>query len=232
MKSMSRLCLSLILITLCFPLSEGASFVGERSIEGWGGFADPAGDCKVRAKKGKVIITVPGKEHNLNPTPQYDNVLGPRLLQPVAGDFQIQVKVLPFPRPQAGTATGKDKNSYVGAGLLVWQDEKTFLRCLRAALGERGDVYVHVEAFQKGKRLIGRYFVTIKTRVIPDQAVYLRVQRQGKQLTAWHSLDGKQWTLNARFDFTLPEKLQAGVAAVNAINKEFAPEYEELKLSK
>jgi regulation of enolase protein 1 (concanavalin A-like superfamily) len=226
-----RLALFLLVFMTSFAASAGAQ--EKKPLPGWGDFVDPAGDCKVRAEKDRVTITVPGTNHNLNPIPEYDNVLGPRLLQAVDGNFDVQVQAAVFPQPKANTSTTPQKHSYVAAGLLVWQDDKTFLRCLRAALGERGEVFVHVEAFQGGKRLDGRYFVTAKTRVIPDQAVFLRVERRGKQLTASQSLDGKKWTQHGRFTFsTLPESLRVGVGAVNATTAEFAPQLEELKLTK
>lgn len=215
--------------------ATGAGLGGEKqgkTISGWGEFIDPARDCKVREEKGRVTITVPGTHHNLNPIPEYDNVLGPRLLQAAEGNFDLEVQVAAFPQPKAKTSVGVDKNSYIAAGLLVWVDDKTFVRCLRAALGERGDVFVHVEAFREGKRHSGRYFVTQKTRVIPDQAAYLRVERRGNELTAQQSLDGKKWFLHARFTFPdLPKSLRAGVGAVNSTNVEFAPEFKELKVT-
>lgn len=161
-------------------------------------------------------------------------MLGPRLLQPVEGDFDVEVQVLPFPRPKPNTGTGKDKHSYVAAGLLVWVDDKTFVRCLRAALGEREDVFGHVEAFLEGKRFLGQYFVNMQTRQIPDKTAYLKIERRRlKELAAYQSVDGKKWKLHARFNFPkLPGTVQVGVGVVNSTSLEFAPEMSGLKITR
>ena len=74
---------------------------------------------------------------DLNPTAAFNNVLAPRVLRDVAGDFAAQVRVAAFERPKPKTSSNK-KHSYVGAGLLVWHDEKNFIRLLRAANGDSG----------------------------------------------------------------------------------------------
>ena len=222
---------SLLLLVLC-PCSAGEKKA--KTVPGWGEFIDPAKDCKVHEENGRVTLTVPGTHHNLNPEPEYDNVLGPRLLQPVEGDFQIQVKVLAFTKPGADTSVTKQKLSYLAAGLFIWQDDKTFVRCFRAALGERGDIFVHVEGFHKAKRMPGRVFIKKREeRNIPDEAIYLRVSRRGRDLSVERSMDGKDWARFASMSITgFANKLQVGVAAVNSTNKEFTPQLEELKLTK
>jgi hypothetical protein len=225
-----------LLWALVCPGFFGVGAAQERrtqQLPGWGEFVDPAKDCKVDEAKGRVTITVPGSHHNLNPDPEYNNVLGPRLLQVVEGDFQAQVKVLVFPKPAADTSATKQKLSYVAAGLFVWQDDKTFVRCFRAAVGERGDVFVHVEGFRDAKRLTGRVFIKkMEERNITDDALYIRVTRKGAELTVDRSMDGKDWTKFARIPLSgFAAKLHVGVAAVNATTKEFAPQFEDLKVT-
>lgn len=195
----------------------------------WGQFVDPAGDCDVQETNGTVTIAVPGSEHNLNPEPAYDNILGPRVLQTVEGDFRLQVKVLAYPRPKAKTSANKQGHSYVAAGLIVWQDDKTFLRWFRSANGELGDLFAHGEAFKNAARQ--EYRVLQNSRTIPDKATFLSIERSQGQFTLSWSEDGQRWTAFARMaDGGYAKKLQVGVGVVNATKVPFAPEFQELQL--
>jgi hypothetical protein len=200
------------------------------TIKDWGEFVDPAGDCKVVQKEGRVTIQVPGTQHNLNPTPEYDNCLAPRILQEVDGDFRVYVKVFAFPMPEANTSTTKQGHSYVAAGLLLWQDDKNFVRCLRAALGEREEVFVHVEPFVNGKHP-ARGYQALKDRRLPDKDVYLQAERRGKDFTFSRSSDGKEWEAIIKVtNLDLAKKLRVGVAVVNSTKEEVSPQFAEFKL--
>ena len=221
-------------LVVCLLTASGAlSEARAVDIDGWGKFIDPAGDCKVQEQQGIVSVTVPGSAtaHDLTPTADFDNVSGPRVLQSVQGDFRIDVNVLKFPRPKAKTSVTKQGNSYVAAGLLVWQDEKTFIRWLRAANGERGDLFVHVEPYKESKSNTSTGRVLASSRLIPDEPTFLRLERgQGKFTFSW-SKDGQTWTTYATMsDEDYAEELQVGVGVVNATNVEFAPQFEKLTL--
>ena len=202
-----------------------------QTIKDWGEFIDPAGDCQVVQKEGRVTIKVPGTQHNLNPTPEYDNCLAPRVLREVDGDFQVRVKAFAFPIPEANTSTTKQGHSYVAAGLLVWQDEKTFVRCLRAALGEGGEVFVHVEPFVNGK-YPARGYQAMKDRRTPDKDVYLQAERRGKDFTFSRSMDGKEWEAIVKLtNLNLAKKLRVGVAVVNSTKAEVSPQFAEFTIT-
>jgi regulation of enolase protein 1 (concanavalin A-like superfamily) len=199
------------------------------TILGWGEVTDPAGDCRVTEHNGKVTIVVPGTHHNLNPTPKYNNVLAPRILQEVAGDFTAQVKVHAFPRPKARTSSTTQKISYVGAGLLVWQDDRNFIRVLRAGKGEGDSVFVHSEAYRDGKYV--PFSQALRYTGMEDKSTYVRLVRRGRIFTTWRSFDGSQWEeLQSHASDTLPTKLQVGVAALNSTIREFAPQFESLEI--
>jgi regulation of enolase protein 1 (concanavalin A-like superfamily) len=69
--------------------------------------------------------------------------------------------------------------------------------------------------------------------VIRDEAIYYRVERRGTELISFRSADGKEWSRFASQTFPgLTRKLSVGVAAVNSTRKEFAPQFEELKLAR
>jgi hypothetical protein len=228
MKRLFRVVPFLFVAFLGAPPSHGED-KKPQEIKGWGTVVDPAGDCKVLDKDGKLTITVPGTHHDLNPTPRFDNVLAPRVLQEVEGDFTIQVKVEVFPRPQANTASSKAGISFVGAGLLVWQDGKNFVRLLRAANGESRRLFGHLEVYRYGIPVGDGY-----AWMTEDEASHLKLTRKGNAFSFAVSADGKTWTeikrryIGDRID--LAKKLKVGVAAVNATTKEFAPEFEGLSL--
>jgi len=201
-----------------------------QQITGWGTVFDPAGDCKVAEKDGKVTITIPGTHHDLNPTPRFDNVLAPRVLQAIEGDFSIQVMVDVFARPEGKTASSKAGISFLAAGLLVWQDEKNFVRLLRAANGDRGSLFAHLEVYRDGKFVGDGY-----SFMSDDKATHLKLTRKANVFTFAASADGKEWTeLKGRSvpigEIDLPNKLNVGIAATNSTTKEFAPVFEGLSL--
>ena len=120
-------------------------------IAGWGTIVDPKRACKFDAAADALTITVPAGKYNLNPTPEFNNLDAPRVLRSASGDFQFEARVDPFPLPQAGPAGVKD--NYVGAGLVIWQDERNFVRFVRAGNGETSRVFVHLEHFRDGRNL-------------------------------------------------------------------------------
>ena len=206
-----------------------------RNLSGWGEVVNRAGDCRFEHDGDRLMIVTPGTPtpHDLDPRPEYDNVLGPRVLREMAGDFQLQVKVRAFPLPEAGTFTGKNvKVSYVSAGLLVWVDDKTFIKFQRAANGEAGNAWVHLQGYVDGVKIAIALAPGDVRKVAVDQDTYLRVERVDDMLTFYAGVDGKEWNEIGRVGaLGLPRKLRAGVGVVNATKVDFAPEFEDLKKS-
>ena len=119
----------------------------------WGRVIDPLGGTRFDWDADRLTIAVPGgSNRHLNPMPWFNldaprvlqsplrrprsqrtrpefNVDAPRALQPDAGDFSIQVQVPPF-APPGPADVNKDKNldGYRWAGLVVWMNERNFLR--------------------------------------------------------------------------------------------------------
>src|SRR5438105_10834253 len=101
------------------------------SVPGIGSAIDPAGDCKFAFRDGKLTITLPGTDHGLSV--EQNRMGSPRVLQEVAGDFIVQVKVC-GEFPQGATSLIETRRAFYGAGLLLWQDEGTYLRLERAEM--------------------------------------------------------------------------------------------------
>jgi regulation of enolase protein 1 (concanavalin A-like superfamily) len=238
-KEMRRMLVGLCSIALWHSLPAGIGKADDEKptvVKGWGKFVDPAKDCKVSQDKGRVTITVPKTHHNLNPTKKFDkNTDAPRILQSVEGDFTVEVSVLPFPIPEKGTANNRGGHSYCAAGLVVWQDKTNFVRWFRAANGERGDVFAHGEWYHNGE--LGRLYYprglrNRDRRMEPEQTAHLRLVRRGNQMTFYRSSDRKSWEAFLVLpNLPLGKKLEVGVAAVNSANKQFAPQFENFKLT-
>lgn len=223
------------LLQIALPICGRAVEKTTSVIEGWGTFVDPAGDCKVVKRNGRVTITIPETHHNLNPTVKFGkNTDAPRILQTVEGDFDIQVKVGPFPIPEKGMSNNGGGHSYCAAGLLVWQDNRNFVRWFRAANGDRGDVFVHGECWSDANPGPIYYAPELsnRDRTMQNVTAHLRLTRRGDRMTFYRSQNGKSWEAFLVVpDCSLDDTLQVGIAAVNSAKKEFSPSFENFKLT-
>jgi uncharacterized protein DUF1349 len=200
-------------------------------IRGWGEVVDPAGDCKIIETDGKVSITVPGTQHNLNPLPGWNNLDAPRVLQEVEGDFTLLVKAARFEKPKPNTSSNKEKPaSFIAGGIVIWQDGNNFLRFLRAANADRKDfdAFVAAEYYSEGKKIAGGGAKT------SDMDTYLRVERKKGKFSLSVSDDGKSWTARkpAGKELTLQTKVKVGVAVINSTTAETTHVFSDLKLTK
>ena len=123
------------------------------ALKGWGVAVDPDHDCRIGLEGEKLTIMVPPKRHDLSI--EVGNVNAPRILQLIKGDFIAQVKVSGKVR-HTGEPTSEHYRAYHGGGLLLWQDENTYIRLERASVvqEEAGAVhYANFELRQNGKRV-------------------------------------------------------------------------------
>ncbi|HEV3146633.1 MAG TPA: TIGR03067 domain-containing protein, partial [Gemmataceae bacterium] len=201
-----------------------SAFIHGQTVGGWGEVVDPNRDCQFAGTANELTITVPGGHHNLHPAAPFQNLSAPRVLQKVNGDFDTQVRVLPFNRPKPNTAaTGK--NSYVGAGLVLWQDSNNFVRFFRAANGESGMLVASVEVFKDGKA------VAWGDEEIPDEATHLRIERHGDRCRFLYGPDGQKWTeIPNIFEHLTSGPLEVGIAAANSTTATHAAEFRKLEI--
>jgi hypothetical protein len=196
-----------------------------QEIKGWGAVVDPDGDCRVKAEDGKLTITVPKTYHDLTYADEVTKLNAPRALRDVEGDFRLEVTVKAFPLPEKDTSSS-GRYSFVSSGLLVWEDDKNFIRMDRAAEGANGQPFIWVERFQDGKQVFHEF------KQIDDKDSTLRVERKGTQLTfSVKEGDAQDWTEVHSAEAELPRKLKAGVLAINTTTREFSPQLEGLKLT-
>jgi regulation of enolase protein 1 (concanavalin A-like superfamily) len=200
-------------------------------IKGWGEVIDPDGDCTIQSEKGKVTITVPEKNHNLAPQIGQN---APRIPQEIEGDFTLEVKVSGDFKP-TDRSTLEGGRSFNGAGLLLWQDEKNFLRLERNVfrIPEQNLSVCYpplLELYTDGQYM--------NTNPEPQQdtffkgrSTYLRLERRGGIVRASLSDDGKEWPLVKELRVDFPKKLKVGVAAISTSAEPFNVEFEEFKVS-
>lgn len=219
--------LSPILLFTAFAIVAAAPVKEKKAqtIKGWGTVIDPDRDCKVTEDEGKVTISVPITYHDLTYTDDGAKLNAPRILQDVKGDFSVQLKVRTFPLPQANTSSS-GKHSFVSSGLLMWIDDKNFLRLDRAAVGGGTAPFIWAERFQDGRSAAQKL-----TPLSEDRDTWLRIAYKDGKLTLSSSEDGKQWNDVLTEELKLSEKMQVGVLAINTTTQVFAPTLEEFKVA-
>jgi RNA polymerase sigma factor (sigma-70 family) len=200
---------------------------GEKSaFKGWGSAIDPDGDCKFTVEKGKLTITVPGKDHDLGVERKRMNA--PRVLREIEGDFIVQVKV-------SGTFKPVDPDTdqraaFQGAGLLVLDDDNNYLRLERASFIRDGTTY-HYGSWELRKNAEVENFASPSDYPIEDGTdVYLRIERHGENLHGAISKDGVTWNYVSPTKAVFEKKVKVGVAGVNTSKQEFTPQFSEFKL--
>ncbi|HEY7153944.1 MAG TPA: DUF1349 domain-containing protein, partial [Gemmataceae bacterium] len=200
---------------------------GSSSKLAWQPPVDPDGDCQFKEADGKLTITVPAKSHVLHLGANGMN--SPRLLREVEGDFTAQVRVGGDFTPAADSTNGA-KFSWIGAGLLLWVNDNTFLRLERAGWYERkpSTLYANWEVREDGKlKEVQHNFPSLSAA-----ETYLRLERRGKQILASYSEDGQKWSNVKPLDMELPAKVKIGVLAGSTTSRTFAPTFDQFQLKK
>ncbi len=118
------------------------------TITGWGQMVDPDGDCYFKVGKEAVTIGFSGAHHGLDA--ESGKMNAPRVVRSVQGDFTVQVTVdgnLPLPEDDNVTA-------YVSGGLVLLQDNRTYIRFERASFTRAGQInhYANFEQRIDAKR--------------------------------------------------------------------------------
>jgi regulation of enolase protein 1 (concanavalin A-like superfamily) len=189
---------------------------------------DPDKDCKFIRDKDTLTIEVPGKNHGLSIERGLTNA--PRLLRDMEGDFVAQVRIQGTFQPSRNSTT-HERRPFVGAGLLLLKDEKTYIRLERAALRVQGEVksYTNWELREDGKWLLAG---NTSVRPLEDKAAYVRLERQGDKLLASVSQDGKEWKELKPLEVKLPAKLKLGVSLSTSSRDVFAPCFDQFQLKR
>jgi regulation of enolase protein 1 (concanavalin A-like superfamily) len=202
-----------------------------QTIKGWGTVIDPKSDCSIKEEKGKLTVKVPGGSRDLNPL---FGMGAPRVLQSVQGDFVVQVKVSGDFQPGEKAADPRT-TPFNGAGLLIWQDDKNFLRLERnrfyvADAGRYACYPPLLEYFKDGE-----YQGTDPNGTLDEffkgRSTWLRLARKGSKVVASYSHDGKEWTEVKEIPVDFADKMSVGIAAINNSTEPFKVDFEGFKVS-
>jgi regulation of enolase protein 1 (concanavalin A-like superfamily) len=175
-----------------------------------------------------LTITVPGTEHNLI-VEQRGPMNAPRVLHEVEGDFVLQVRVSGnFPAGAKGVTD--QRKPFHGAGLLIYQDDRTYVRLERAELNLDGAQhhYVNWELRQAGA--CTRAGGPRDGAIDGGAPVWLRLERRGARVYGYHGTDGVTWTALEPIEVRLPRRVYVGVSATQNTSTGFAPVFEGLQL--
>src|SRR5687767_3348986 len=128
MKILRATGLSLMLVYTCTAVAAPRSADTQAEVAfkrldfgAWGRAIDPAGDCKFNLVGDQFTIAVPGSPRAHNLSVEKKSMEAPRVLQPVNGDFALEVRVDGKFHP-GKISTEEGRTPYFGAGLLVMID--------------------------------------------------------------------------------------------------------------
>lgn len=227
---MPRLWLFLSVLFIGFVAHAGSNSI--RTIPGWGRVIDPDGDCTVTDDDGTITVTVPGTTHDLCSYHSiYKKRNAPRILQEVAGDFTVEVKVTGAFDP-GKNATLPETDPLNGAGLLLWANDENFLRLER-------NVWTTPHGGHSSYQPLFQYWRNDKdlTPNTPSSkpfsqghSSYLRLTRQGNQVRAAVSNNGVDWTETHPITVQFPKTIKVGVDAINTSKQPFTVEFTKLKV--
>jgi tetratricopeptide (TPR) repeat protein len=192
----------------------------------WGVFVNEDGAARVTAQDNRIAIQSAAGAYDLSA--EIDNVNAPRLLRPVEGDCVAQVTVTRPPRPSASRASAR-RVAFNGAGLLLWQDDRNYVRLEFAAyVGGTGTVrYALFEQRKNGQPVGG---LAQADKRLEDGPAALRLERHDHTLSAFVRQGGKDWTPIGEFREDLAPKLYVGLAAVNSTQALFLAEFEDFTI--
>jgi hypothetical protein len=169
---------------------------------------DPRGDCLrqvgqpmsggiLQARQGWLEMHV-GANHDLwwGPNGQGGNMDAPRMVQPISGDFAIEVKL---------TCSAERKEH---GGILVWANENQFIRLDKTSAlhAFRGDIRFETH--------IRRMFNLIGRGQQNSLVNYLRLERTGHEFQAFCSVDGQEWQSCGTTQVILQDPVMVGMHAL------------------
>jgi len=157
-------------------------------------------------------------------------VNAPRLLRPVDGDFIAQVTVTNALQPDPGRGSAR-RRPFNGAGLLLWQDEKNYVRLEFGAFVEEKGATARFALFEHRKNGLPAGGLAQANTRLEARPTGLRLERRDRTLLGFVRQGGHDWTPVGQFEVDLPQQLYVGIAAVNTTQAPFAADFEDFNIS-
>ncbi|MDR3638831.1 MAG: trypsin-like peptidase domain-containing protein [Isosphaeraceae bacterium] len=186
---------------------------------------------KIANKPGSTTIDTPGEAPMVN-APQYQLFNAPSALVRVEGDFVAMVKVTNDFDPGSDQVTlpsGKKPGmTFQGAGLLIWQDERNFVRLERCKGSDGGVGQIHrvlVEMY-KGGRETGIHY----SGNLPQRPLALVAARKGASFQLLYSDPSGRLVVFQEMALDFDKEVFIGVSAANLSMHPFQAKFEEFTL--
>jgi regulation of enolase protein 1 (concanavalin A-like superfamily) len=177
-------------------------------------WTDPNDDAthSFTARPGFLRLTAPDG----NDLTGFSNYDAPRLLVQRKGNFTLETLVEFDPQ-----------EDYQGAGLLVWQDEDSFLR-LEFGFGGLGSGTKNVSFL----RQVESNLELVNLVDLPDESkrIELRLTRNGDQFTAWYRPAGGDWQKIDSTEISLNSTVDVGIVQVTQAVSEISADFDYFKL--
>ncbi len=195
----------------------------------WGVAVDPERDSTFRADRDGLRIIVPGKPRVMSV--EIGKTNAPRVLRELDGDFSVEVKVSgAFPTDPRCLVEGRWP--YHGAGLLVWQDDRNYVRLERAHMHLPSGLwrcYPAWEMRQDGKMV--RAWQPSDGLLDEAKPAYLRIVRKAEVLTGSYSQDAKDWRELPPLQVDFGRRMRVGVEALQNTPSGMEALFEGLKIA-
>ncbi|MDR3639538.1 MAG: DUF1349 domain-containing protein [Isosphaeraceae bacterium] len=190
----------------------------------WGLAIDPDSDCKLNDKGDVLEIEIPNTHHDLNA--DNNKLNSPRVMREVTGDFSITVKVGGAFKPSA-KSTNPKAVSYIGGGIVVWQDSDNYIFLGRAAINRNGKIseFAAFEEREWGTR------GALNNRGIDPGGISLRVERRNNRILGYTSKDGKTWSRLDPMETSYPATLKVGLYAINGCTDPVTIRFEDFQFT-
>ena len=180
---------------------------------------------------GGTTIELPGGKAMVN-APQFKLFNAPSALVRVSGEFVAVAEVSNDFDPGGQTISTPSGRklpfTFQGAGLLLWQDEKNFIR-LERCKGSDGDVgLIHrvlVEVYKEG-RMVGIYY----SKPIPEKPVVLAARRKGTTVQLLFAMPPKDLTVFRELALDFNPSILVGVSASNLSKQPFTAKFDKFTL--
>jgi regulation of enolase protein 1 (concanavalin A-like superfamily) len=187
-------------------------------------------DCELRKSGSTLTIQVPPGVRLLSP--ELGAKSSAMALVDVEGDFIAQVKVtgnmVPGTDPPRWRGMDSLPGAYQGAGLILWQDPKNYVRLERSARTARNRVALSsetlLEIVKSGRTVAYAY------PPVPEGPHFVRIQRFKGALSLMYGSDGKQWNSHPKLAVVFPDKVQVGLVASNMSKQPLLAQFEDLEL--
>jgi regulation of enolase protein 1 (concanavalin A-like superfamily) len=174
-----------------------------------------------------VEIGVPAGGYDLSA--EIDKVNAPRLLREATGDFVAEVTVPRAPQPGRRPAV-PGRAPFNGAGLLLWQDDRNYVRLEEGAFIAGSGATIRFALFQHRRQGLFVDVAGTQTRLAAAPTRF-RMERRGRTLLAFVRQGSGDWVPVGRLDADLPATVYVGVAAVNASQAPFTAEFEDFTVA-